>query len=221
MPIHRQSYNNRLPIRLQFSANPIPIQGYQLHTTRGPFNWQSNPIPRFNVKWGNSMPIHHQSTNPGAIPSKSANPMQIWHVVPEPIQHKTDQPIKFQSTNPLPIHYISGNPITVNQSWLNPTSHNIQITEGTLIIHFSNQLATACQYGNNICWHRLALNWQRSRQSTTAPYGHVAKTWWNKYYTDPTSSLRIPSFRMPIKHRHPIHDRSIANPANIRNLTPT
>ena len=29
VPIHRQSYTNRLPIRCQFSANPVPIQSNQ------------------------------------------------------------------------------------------------------------------------------------------------------------------------------------------------
>ena len=229
MPIHSQAYTdpcqsivNHITIDCQSDYNSVPIRFQSKATNFTPLGDHSiDNLIQYPDSMSNEVIQCQSTTNPGAIPSKSANPMQIWHVVPEPIQHKTDQPIKFQSTNPLPIHYISGNPITVNQSWLNPTSHNIQITEDTLIIHFSNQLATACQYGNNIYWHRLALNWQRSRQSTTAPYGHVAKTWWNKYYTDPTSSLRIPSFRMPIEHQQPIRDRSIANPANIRNLKPT
>ena len=127
IPIHRRPYNNRLPIRLQFSANPVPIQGQPPHTTRRPFHRQSNPTPRFNVKQGNAMPNHRQSTNPR---QSDANLTTSCRSRTNPTQSRSINhiPITIQSTNPLPVHYISDNPLIINRSRPNPTSHHIQRT---------------------------------------------------------------------------------------------
>ena len=159
IPIHRRPYNNRLPIRLQFSANPVPIQGQPPHTTRRPFHRQSNPTPRFNVKQGNAMPNHRQSTNPKTIRCKSDNLVSIQNqsdTKPIHQSHSNHDPINQSITSSLHIREsINYQPI--------PAEPNIPPhSEDTLIVHFSTQSATPCQYRKNPYGHRLALNRQRS-----------------------------------------------------------
>ena len=134
-----QSDYNSVPIRFQSKAtNFTPLGDHSIDN-----------LIQYPDSMSNEVIQCQSTTNPPILEQFQAN-LPIRCKSDMSFQNQSNTKLINQSNSNQPIHYISGNPITVNQSWLNPTSHNIQITEGTLIIHFSNQLATACQYGNNI-----------------------------------------------------------------------
>ena len=103
VPIHRQPFTNPC----QFIAHLLPID-CQSYTNRLPIRCQfsANPVPiqSNQSKAAHLAPLEDQSID---------NPL---------CQSITNTRIQCQSASPGPIHQ-SGNPLTINQSWLNPPSH--------------------------------------------------------------------------------------------------
>ena len=91
-----QSHNSSVPIHRQSDTDPC-----QSYTNRLPSRFQSLPTPRFNVKQGISIPIHHQSrNNPKPICQSQSDKNQTNSCrsgTNSPIQHKADRQVKFQS----------------------------------------------------------------------------------------------------------------------------
>ena len=86
VPIHRQSYTNRLPIRCQFSANPVPIQSNQSKAAHlAPLGDQQidNPIRQsitntpIQCQSASPRPIHQSQNNPGPILRQSSANLPI------------------------------------------------------------------------------------------------------------------------------------------------
>ena len=126
VPIHRQSYTNRLPIRCQFSANPVPIQSNQSKAAHlAPLGDQyiDNPIRQsitntpIQCQSASPRPIHQSQNNPGPILRQSSANLPIA------CQSNNSWPIHQSTANPISIVYQSTNPLPIVDQFRNPTAN--------------------------------------------------------------------------------------------------